>query len=95
MKRFDFSKDPEELLGSKVALFSYGSGLASSMYSLSITKDINALKKLVLNLNHVKPTLEARQKVSPEEFSQTLDLREKNHHKGMIKIVNICGLFSC
>ncbi|KAF4533417.1 hypothetical protein B566_EDAN013281 [Ephemera danica] len=75
------SKRPEELLGSKVALFSYGSGLASSMYSLSITQDINALKKIVDNLAHVKPTLEARHKVSPEQFSQTLDLREKNHHK--------------
>ena len=31
-----FSKSPEELSGSRIALFSYGSGLASSLFSVRV-----------------------------------------------------------
>lgn len=77
-----FSREAPQLTGNKVALFSYGSGLASSMYSLRISNDLAAVEKLVNSLSHVKPLLAARRKVSPEEFSSTLDMKEKNHHKG-------------
>jgi hypothetical protein len=52
------------------------------MYSLRISSDLAAVQKLVNSLSHVKPLLAARRKVSPEEFSSTLDMKEKNHHKG-------------
>ncbi|XP_059491185.1 hydroxymethylglutaryl-CoA synthase 1 [Neocloeon triangulifer] len=75
------SREAAQLTGNRVALFSYGSGLASSIYSLRISSDLAAVKKVVDSLKHVKPQLEARRKVAPEEFSATLDAKEKNHHK--------------
>lgn len=77
------SKPIEALAGNKVAVFSYGSGLASSMYSLSISEDASKgseLRKLVTNLDYVKIQLEARQRLSPEEYTRVLDVREKNCH---------------
>ncbi|XP_069693190.1 hydroxymethylglutaryl-CoA synthase 1-like [Periplaneta americana] len=73
-----------ELAGKRVALFSYGSGLASSMFSLKISsnKDAgSALSRLVSNLSHIKVLLQKREKVSPQEFANVMDIREQNHHK--------------
>ncbi|CAH0551477.1 unnamed protein product [Brassicogethes aeneus] len=78
------SKTAEELAGNKIGLFSYGSGLASSLFSISVTKDSaqkSALDKLVSNLSHIKPLLEQRHKVSPEKFEATLEVRKENCHK--------------
>lgn len=78
------SKDAQSLAGNKVALFSYGSGLASSMFSVTITKDCgknSALEKLVSNLSYVKPLLEKRISVTPEKFTEIMEIREKNCHK--------------
>jgi hypothetical protein len=61
------------------------------MYSLRISKDLTAVEKLVNSLSHVKPLLAARRKVSPEEFSSTLDMKEKNHHKGGLFISKLDG----
>ncbi|KAK2586161.1 hypothetical protein KPH14_001428 [Odynerus spinipes] len=77
------SKPISELSGSKVGVFSYGSGLCSSMYSLTITKDASdgsSLKKIISSLSYVKPQLEARKQVSPEDYTSTLELRQKNYH---------------
>uniref|UniRef100_A0A6V7KQ73 Hydroxymethylglutaryl-CoA synthase n=1 Tax=Bracon brevicornis TaxID=1563983 RepID=A0A6V7KQ73_9HYME len=77
------SKDVEKLAGNKVGVFSYGSGLASSMYSISITKDIgedSELRKLVNSLSYVKEQLEARKCLEPEEYTEILDRREHNCH---------------
>lgn len=76
-------KPIEALAGNKIGVFSYGSGLASSMYSITVTKDVSqdsTLRKLVTNLSYVKPQLEARQQVHPEEYTKILALREKNCH---------------
>lgn len=78
------SKDAQSLAGNKIALFSYGSGLASSMYSISITKDAakgSSLDKLVSNLSYVKPLLENRISTTPEKFTEIMEIREKNCHK--------------
>ena len=80
---FLIDKPIEALAGNKIGIFSYGSGLASSMYSITITKDISEgseFKKLVTNLSYVKPQLEARQRVHPEEYTKVLAFREKNCH---------------
>lgn len=69
-----------DLLGKRVALFSYGSGLASTMYSISITNDPNTLERFTSKLTYVKDLLECRQKVPPEEFSNLMEVREKNNH---------------
>lgn len=76
-------KPIEALAGNKIGIFSYGSGLASSMYSLTVTKDVSqdsALSVLMRNLAYVKAQLEARQQVHPEEYTKILSLREKNCH---------------
>lgn len=78
------SKDAQSLAGNKIALFSYGSGLASSMYSITVTKECgkdSPLEKLVSNLAYVKPLLEKRISVIPERFSEIMEIREKNCHK--------------
>ncbi|KAF5293022.1 hypothetical protein FQA39_LY13791 [Lamprigera yunnana] len=87
----------EQLAGSKIGLFSYGSGFASTFYSITITKDSNdnsPLYKLMSNLKHVKPALEQRQKISPEKFVAILDARKQNCHKAPFKPVSdITDLF--
>ena len=78
------SKNISELAGNKIGLFSYGSGLAASLFSITVSKDCNEaspLCKLVKNLQHVKPFLQQRQKVAPEKFEANLELRERNCHK--------------
>lgn len=78
------SKDVAALAGNKIALFSYGSGLASTMFSITVSSDAgenSPLNKLVSKLSHIKPMLAARKCVSPEKFTAMLSLREKNGHK--------------
>lgn len=72
---------PADLVGKKAALFSYGSGLAASMYSISITENLTHLLTVTDKLAHIKPALEQRQKVSPEEFTNLMTIREHNNHK--------------
>ncbi|KAK4884721.1 hypothetical protein RN001_000992 [Aquatica leii] len=74
----------EQIAGSKVGLFSYGSGLASTMFSITVTKDCNdnsPLYKLMSNIKDVKTRLEQRQKISPEKFVTILETRNQNCHK--------------
>ena len=78
------SKSAEELAGKRIALFSYGSGLASSMFSLRISSDSgpeSSLHRLVTSLDHIKPLLDKRHKVPAEEFARIMETREHNHHK--------------
>ena len=76
-----------------MGLFSYGSGLCSSMYSLCISSNAkpgSPLSRLIGNLSHIKQLLDQRTKVSPEEFARVMDIREQNHHKG--KVICSCLL---
>ncbi|XP_066155945.1 hydroxymethylglutaryl-CoA synthase 1 [Euwallacea fornicatus] len=77
---FLISKEPKNLIGNKIGLFSYGSGLASCFYSLQI-KNSSALDTLINNLSHVNPLLEKRVKVAPEKFEATLELRKHSAHQ--------------
>ncbi|XP_029406732.2 hydroxymethylglutaryl-CoA synthase 1 [Bactrocera dorsalis] len=70
----------ERLIGKRIGLFSYGSGLAATMYSMQVTKDTAAFKQLVSKLDYVLPMLNSREKVAPELFSQLMEVREKNNH---------------
>lgn len=77
------SKPINELAGNKVGIFSYGSGLCSSMYSLTIaknTQESSSLSKIVTALSYVKSQLEGRHSVSPEDYTKVLTLREQNCH---------------
>ena len=53
-----------DVSGKNVALFSYGSGLVSSFFSLKV-KPGPGLEKLLCSLKDVKTRLQARKKVSP------------------------------
>lgn len=79
------SKPIEELKNTRVCLFSYGSGLASSMFSLVVTENENkrftlenlldTLKKQKLKLN------ENRVEVEPEQYDNYLKQREITNKK--------------
>lgn len=89
-----FSASPSELVGHRIVLFSYGSGLASAMFSIKITKDLGPkLNKLLENLSNITKNLQNRVKVSPEEFDKTMKLREETHNRGvyMTILYKICN----
>lgn len=82
---FFFSNSVESLAGRRVALFSYGSGLAATMFSLRVSQDVgpdSLLSQLVASLEDLQQRLDLRLKVSPSEFADAMKLREDTHHKG-------------
>ncbi|XP_072942534.1 hydroxymethylglutaryl-CoA synthase 1 [Epargyreus clarus] len=76
------SKYPKDLIGRKFALFSYGSGLASTMFSINICKDMSdgsKLTKLLNSLNDNVVFLEKRQAVQPKDFAKIMEVRTKHY----------------
>ncbi|XP_054715240.1 hydroxymethylglutaryl-CoA synthase 1-like [Uloborus diversus] len=74
----------EDLLGIRVGMFSYGSGLAATLFSLRFTEDIakgSELRYLHESLQNVQSRLTNRIKVSPENFTEILKLRNVTHHQ--------------
>jgi len=74
----------DELLGKRVALFSYGSGLASCMFSLTICADGSTegsvkLRRLVDSLSNMKERLASRKEVEPTKFVEMIESRENIH----------------
>ncbi|KAK4493815.1 hypothetical protein PRZ48_015000 [Zasmidium cellare] len=67
----------DDLQGKRVTIFSYGSGLAASMFSLKIKGSTEELKQK-LDLHN---RLEARRIVAPEVYDEMCNLREKAHLK--------------
>lgn len=74
------NKDMSDLLGKRVTLFSYGSGLASSMFSLKITNNQNDLAPILQSFSEAYKRLDERMEVSPSHFVEVLKLREKRHN---------------
>ncbi|XP_023939271.2 hydroxymethylglutaryl-CoA synthase 1 [Bicyclus anynana] len=77
------SKSADQLIGKKFALFSYGSGLASTMYSINICNDMSAgskLEKLIKSLQESVAMLNKRQCVEPQLFSDIMQVRTENYH---------------
>ena len=64
-----------DLQGKRLALFSYGSGLASSFFSLKVNGDVSKMAKAV----DLKSRLEKRSVVGPEVYDAMCGLREKAH----------------
>lgn len=78
------STSSEQLLGKRIALFSYGSGLAASMYSIKIQDTSSTrftLDTLQHNLCDVIKKLDSRQKFSPVDFTKVLERREHVYNK--------------
>lgn len=80
------TKTTEQLIGKRIALFSYGSGLASSLFALKVNGTASKqLTRLIDHLNDVHALLGQRKRVEPQEFSDTLELRERVCHQAPYK----------
>ena len=74
----------EDLAGKRVLCFSYGSGLASAMFSFQFSDDVGSgspLNNLMTSLKDIPARLSARRQVEPAEFLKTLTTRENTHNK--------------
>nr|XP_033772733.1 hydroxymethylglutaryl-CoA synthase, cytoplasmic-like isoform X2 [Geotrypetes seraphini] len=73
----------QQLAGSRIGAFSYGSGLAASLFSIRVSQDSapgSPLDKLVSSLSDLSNRLDSRKKVQPGEFAEMMKLREETHH---------------
>lgn len=66
----------EELQGKRISIFSYGSGLASTLMSVKVVGDISNITKN-LDLEHKLGA--GRKQRTPEEYVHAIELREKAH----------------
>ncbi|KAM5456800.1 3-hydroxy-3-methylglutaryl coenzyme A synthase [Microsporum audouinii] len=81
--------EPEKLLGKTVGMFSYGSGLASTLFCLEVVGDTSNLRKAL----DLTKRLEAREVVDPVGYSKAIWLREKAHlQKGFVPHGEISSL---
>lgn len=87
------SQTPDSLAGQKLAMFSFGSGLASSFFSLTVTSDVAALRRLLASLSDVKPRLDARIKMPPADFEDCLRMREAAIHAAPLKPTGSLDMF--
>ncbi|XP_022177970.1 hydroxymethylglutaryl-CoA synthase 2-like [Myzus persicae] len=74
------SVPPERLPGKRIGVFSYGSGLASSMFSIRVV-DNGKLSGLIDNLKKGVGRLDERTRLAPEQFEDVLDVRQKSLHQ--------------
>ena len=66
-----------------MVLFSYGSGLASAMYSLRVSSDSSPkspLATMAASCTDILSQLKARTTVPPADFEKNMKLREDTHH---------------
>jgi len=63
----------DELVGKRVCIFSYGSGMAATLFSLQITGPVQEIK----NKAQIVKRLQQRNFVDPKIFTHMLSLREK------------------
>uniref|UniRef100_A0A2K5VHK3 Hydroxymethylglutaryl-CoA synthase n=1 Tax=Macaca fascicularis TaxID=9541 RepID=A0A2K5VHK3_MACFA len=74
----------QELSGSRIGAFSYGSGLAASFFSFRVSQDASPgspLDKLVSSTSDLPKRLASRKCMSPEEFTEIMNQREQFYHK--------------
>ncbi|KAJ5071917.1 hydroxymethylglutaryl-coa synthase [Anaeramoeba ignava] len=76
-----FNTNSKDLIGKRIVMFSYGSGLASSMFSLLVREDPTEIKK---NLD-IQNLLDQRIEILPNQFTDILEQRKNNYNKKDIK----------
>jgi len=69
------SQGSDSLVGKRIGLFSYGSGLAASLFSFTIVSSISH----IVSRMDVSRRLASRTRIPPADFVKTLQLREKVH----------------
>ncbi|KAJ8787832.1 hypothetical protein J1605_022691 [Eschrichtius robustus] len=62
----------QDLAGSRIGAFSYGSGLAESFFSFRVSQDASP---------DLPKCLASRKRMSPEKFAEIMDQREQFYHK--------------
>lgn len=75
----------EQLLGTRLGFFSYGSGLASSFFSVKVVGDVSTMVKSL----DLQSRLDARRTVAPEVYDEVCEL-----HSRAIKLLLLI-LFRC
>lgn len=72
------------MAGKRIAMFSFGSGMCSSFYSINIRpgEKLNALIRQLVP--HVTEILGKRHCISPAEFENILHIRELTYNKGIV-----------
>lgn len=79
------SKSIEELKNTRLCLFSYGSGLVSSMFSLTISENANqrfTLENIITNLNDKRTRIiENRIEIDPSLYDKFLKKNESIHNQ--------------
>uniref|UniRef100_A0A671FUP3 Hydroxymethylglutaryl-CoA synthase n=1 Tax=Rhinolophus ferrumequinum TaxID=59479 RepID=A0A671FUP3_RHIFE len=74
----------QDLAGSRIGAFSYGSGLAASFFSFRASQDASPgspLEKLVSSISDLPKRLASRKRVSAEEFTEIMNQREQFYRK--------------
>ena len=67
--------EPTALKGKRIGIFSYGSGLASSFFSMKVVGDTSVMHSKL----DLQTRLSARRTVAPEVYDQMCVMREKAH----------------
>lgn len=72
------SVEPADLKGKSISMFAYGSGFASSFYTMTVKGDTTEIKEKMDLVNRL-----ANMKVVPcQDYVDAMVLREKNHNAG-------------
>ena len=66
----------DELQGKRVGMYSYGSGLAATLFSLRVRGSTSEMKDAV----NLSGRMDMMDKSSPEDYEAALRLREETHH---------------
>lgn len=69
------TNEGDKMLGKRVLMFSYGSGLAATLFSMQVKDSVEPMRQI----SDVQQRLAARTKIAPEEFEKLLDQREKDY----------------
>lgn len=70
-----FFKGSEPLQNKRIGLFSYGSGLAASLFSCRVVGDLSKIVE-ILDLDH---KLNSRKTETPQDYEKAIHLREQAH----------------
>ncbi|XP_069497493.1 hydroxymethylglutaryl-CoA synthase, mitochondrial [Ambystoma mexicanum] len=73
----------QQLADTRIGAFSYGSGLAASMFSFRVSPNTapdSPLTQLLSSLSDLPERLESRKPVKPDDFANIMKLKEETHH---------------
>ena len=73
--------DKVDLVGKKVAVFSYGSGLSSSLFTMHFKENSSSVIEKIRAVNEIEARLARRVKLDPEEYTRRMTQREVDYLK--------------